>query len=134
MKFLNAWSVNLDEIPKYRLFSKPFTVDCDIHLSKLFLENNDPRLTPEIKSEFQKMYNVIDRRTNILTSKYNARYKIGRRYPDCPEERVCGRKNPDFGKYYSALITQPRIFKNTIFSYHEYIDIDQKKGHPTILM
>ena len=44
-----------------------------------------------------------------------------------------GDTNPDFKKYYSALISVPRIIKNTIYTYQNWVDLDQAKGHPTIL-
>jgi hypothetical protein len=59
---------------------------------------------------------------------------MGRRYPDCPDEKYPnGSFNPNHKKYYSGLIAQPRLIKNTIYTYHDYVDIDQVKGHPTIL-
>ena len=135
MKFLNSWSIDLTKVPTYTLFKKPFTEDIDIHLAKLILEDTDHRLTSEIKSEFNKVVKVIDPKTNLLTSMYSPRYGLGRRYPDIPEPTLPNDKpNPLYGKIQSALITQPRLIKNTIFKYHDYIDIDQKKGHPTIIL
>jgi hypothetical protein len=59
---------------------------------------------------------------------------MGRRYPYCPCEFFPnGDTNPDFKKYYSALISVPRTIKNTIYTYQNWVDLDQAKGHPTIL-
>jgi hypothetical protein len=135
MKFLNSWSIDLSKVPTYSLFKKPFTEDIDVHLAKLILQDTDPRLTQEIKNEFAKVVRVIDPATNILKSIYSPRYDLGRRYAEYPDEKLSnGKTNPMFGKVHSALISQPRLIKNTIFKYHDYIDIDQKKGHPTIIL
>ena len=96
---------------------------------------DDERLTPLIKQDFEKLVERINPNTNMLLVKYSPRYKLGRRYPDCPEPSFPnGQPNPAFNKYYSALISQPRIIKNTIFHYQGWVDIDQRKGHPTILL
>jgi hypothetical protein len=134
MKFINSWSIDLTKVPTYTLFKKQFTEDVDIHLARIILEDDDARLTAEIKSEFKKIVDVIDPKTNVLSSLYNPRFGFGRRYPECPNKKLQNSKpNPNYGKIYSALISQPRLIKNTIFKYHDYIDIDQKKGHPTII-
>jgi hypothetical protein len=134
MKFLNSWSIDLTKVPTYTLFKKKFTEDVDIHLARIILEDDDVRLTTEIKNEFKKIVNVIDPKTNLLSSLYNSRFGYGRRYPECPSKKLVNNKpDPNYNKIYSALISQPRLIKNTIFKYHKYIDIDQKKGHPTII-
>lgn len=134
MKFLKSFAIDLDKVPNYNLFKKPFHVDIDIHLARLILECDDERLTPEIKNEFKKVVNAINKKDNTLASVYSPRYGVGRRYPDQPEPKLPdGRTNPKYGKYHGALIILPRIVKNTIFKYHDYIDIDQRKGHPTII-
>jgi hypothetical protein len=126
--------VDLDKVPTYSLFKKTFTEDIDIHLAKIILNDSDARLTQEIKTEFKKMVDVINPETNILKCQYRPRYDLGRRYADYPEPKLPnGKTDPNYGKVHSALISQPRLIKNTIFKYHDYIDIDQKKGHPTII-
>ena len=32
MKFLSGWSIDLNKVPTYNVFKKPFIVDIDIHL------------------------------------------------------------------------------------------------------
>jgi hypothetical protein len=42
---------------------------------------------------------------------------LGRRYADTPTENYPdGRPNPAFKKYWSALITMPRVIKNTLYT------------------
>ena len=134
MKFLTNWRINLDKVPAYVEFNKEFKEQIDYELANIILNSNDERLTDEIKDEFRKLVVRIDRKTNMLPVKYSPRYKLGRRYPDCPEPLFPNRQpNPAYKKYYSALISQPRLIKNTIFHYQGWVDIDQRKGHPTII-
>lgn len=59
---------------------------------------------------------------------------LGRRYPDIPDEFDWkGALNPKYEKYSSALIAMPRVIKNTLFAYHNWIDLDMVKGHPSII-
>jgi hypothetical protein len=133
MKFLTNWTIDIEDIPAYADFNKDFKEYIDIKIANLILESNDERLTDLIKQDFQKIVNRI--KNDVLLVKYSPRYEYGRRYPDCPDEKFPnGSPNPAFKKYYSALISQPRIIKNTIFQFQDWIDIDQKKGHPTILL
>lgn len=137
MRFLSNWKVNLDKVPAYVDFNQEFKEQVDYQLADMILQYNgdDERLSPEVKAEFHKLVACIDRNTNMLRVKYSPRYKLGRRYADCPEPNYPnGTPNPAFGKIYSALISQPRIIKNTLFHYQGWIDIDQKKGHPTLLL
>ena len=134
MKFLQEWKIDLEKLPVYALFNKPFSEEIDIHLANQILQDSDERLTPEIKDEFRKMVKCINPKTNNLQCKYSARYGLGRRYPEYPDKVLPNKMaNPNYGKYYSALIAQPRLIKNTIFKYQNWIDVDQKKGHPTII-
>lgn len=133
MKFLTNWTIDLDAIPAYVDFNKDFNEHIDLVLAHMILESDDERLTHLMKQDFQKL---VDRISNgALSVKYSPRYGFGRRYPECPDEKFPnGKPNPAWRKYYSALISQPRIIKNTIFKYQDWVDIDQKKGHPTILL
>lgn len=135
MKFLQNWQINLDKVPAYVEFNHEFKEQVDYALANMILDyEGDFRLTPDIKTEFKKLVERINPVTSMLPVKYSPRYKIGRRYPDCPEQTYPnGEPNPAFKKYYSALISQPRLIKNTIFHYLGWIDLDQKKGHITLL-
>jgi len=135
MKFLTNWRINIERIPAYTDLNQEFKEEIDYYLAKMILDCDDERLTDETKAEFKKLVDRINPETNMLPVRYSPRYKIGRRYPDCPDPLYPnGQPNPAFQKYYSALISQPRIIKNTIFHYQGWIDTDQKKGHPTLLL
>jgi len=136
MKFLTNWRIHLDKVPAYVDFNQEFKEQIDYELATMILNHNgDDRLSQEVKDEFRKLVNRIDRTTNMLPVKYSPRYKIGRRYADCPDPLYPnGQVNPAYNKYYSALISQPRLIKNTIFKYQGWVDIDQRKGHPTLLL
>lgn len=136
MKFLTNWRIHLDKVPAYVDFNQEFHEQIDYELATMILNyNGDDRLSQEVKDEFSKLVNRINRTTNMLPVKYSPRYKIGRRYADCPDPLFPnGQVNPAYNKYYSALISQPRLIKNTIFKYQGWVDIDQRKGHPTLLL
>ncbi len=70
-----------------------------------------------------------------MAVKYGARFDLGRRYPkyEHHEQFPNGLPNPGFQKYYGGMVGQPRLIKNTLFSFLDWIDVDQQKGHPTIL-
>ena len=136
MKFLTNWTINLDKLPAYVEFNQDFKEEVDYHLANLILNYNDEeRLTDEMKNEFRKLVERINPVTSMLSVRYSPRFKMGRRYADCPDELYPnGNPNPAFKKYYSALIAQPRLIKNTIFHYQGWVDIDQQKGHATLLL
>lgn len=136
MRFLTNWRIDLDKVPAYVDFNQEFKEQIDYQLATMILDyNGDDRLSQQVKDEFRKVVDKIDRTTNMLPVKYSPRYKLGRRYADCPD-RVFpnGQVNPAYNKYYSALISQPRLIKNTVFKYQGWVDIDQRKGHPTLLL
>jgi hypothetical protein len=136
MRFLTNWRIHLDKVPAYVDFNQEFHEQIDYQLATMILDyNGDDRLSQDVKDEFRKVVDKIDRKTNMLPVKYSPRYKIGRRYADCPERLFPNQQpNPAYDKYYSALISQPRLIKNTIFKYQGWVDIDQRKGHPTLLL
>jgi len=135
MRFLTNWTIDLAKVPAYTEFKQDFGEHIDYELAKLILATDDKRITDDMKTEFGKLLEKVDRETNILPVKYNPRYGLGRRYASYPDEKLPnGLPNPAFKKYYSALISQPRIIKNTLFKYSNWVDIDQVKGHATIIM
>lgn len=135
MQFMKGWTIDLEKIPNYPDLNHDFMEKIDFALGEMILNyEGDARLTPEMKSEFAKTLERVDKETNMLAVKYSPRFKIGRRYPDCSNETYPnGQPNKAYGKYWSALISHPRIIKNTIFEYQDWVDIDQRKGHPTII-
>jgi hypothetical protein len=136
MRFLRDWKIDLGKIPAYVDFNTDFTTSVDLPLANLILEHEDERISPESREEFRKLVQRINPKTGELPVKYSPRKGgLGRRYPDCPKEFFSnGSSNPSFKKYYGALITMPRIIKNTLYHYGGWIDIDQVKGHPTLLL
>jgi hypothetical protein len=135
MKFLSNWKIDLTKVPAYPIFRKPFTENVDIHLAQLILDDDNVKLTENIKKEFKKLVDCVDKKANTLTYYLSPRYEIGRRYAEVPSEFYKnGEKNPHYNKIYGALISQPRIIKNTLFKYQNWIDLDQRKGHPTLIM
>ena len=126
MKFLNNWTIALDLLPEYPEFRQDFRVVIDYALEESILECDDVRLTPEIK-----VLQRVDRTNNTLAVKFD----LGRRYHkyEHHEQFPNGLPNPGFQKYYGGMVGQPRLIKNTLFSFLDWIDVDQQKGHPTIL-
>lgn len=118
MKFLNGWTIEITLIPKYSyLDSQIFTEHIDMKLSTYILEN--PNIRGEDKKKFIEYINT--HKNNIIQVKYKPRHLIGRRYTE--QDLI----------FKGGLLTQKRCIKNTIFKYFGYIDIDQVKGHPTII-
>jgi hypothetical protein len=139
--FLKQWTINVDKIPqKYdKEFAHVWTETVDFCLGKLLAEydglreDGTPRIRVESQEQFKKLLKCV--RNNEVHVKYSSCYGgVGRRYPDCPKETYRnGQPNPNFGKHYSALISQNRTIKNTLFAYSGWLDFDQRRGHPTIL-
>lgn len=133
MNFLSKWTIDIEDIPAYKDFNKPFFESVDKKLANLILNSNHPSINEVSRQEFQKLVNCVN--NDKLMVKYSPRFDLGRRYPDCPVPVLPnGNPNPNYSKYYSALIAQQRIIKNTLFHFSNWVDLDQKKGHPTILL
>jgi hypothetical protein len=115
MRFLNKFTIKVNDIPKYTDFNSEFVVRLDKQLCKLILDNGDERLTPEMKTYFQSIYDKISSKTETLKVKYFRKNGLGRFYAD-------------------GLLVHSKYIKNTIFTYLGWRDYDQKKGHPTILL
>lgn len=115
--FLNKWTIDESKIPKYPLFNKTFTEIIDKKLCELILECDDARIPKESKNLFRNaVYKNIS--LNQLKVRYSDRKGLGRVYPD-----------RDVG-----LTPQCRCIKNTLYSYHNYKDIDMKKSFPNIVL
>lgn len=137
-KLLRGYTIKTSEIPVYSEFNSEWNITIDRDICRLLLESNDPRLTPEMKSHFQKTYDLIDPYTNKLKVFYRPRQGVGRRYAEEPSKEfytIDGqqKRNENYGKYWGSLTIHSKYIKNTIFHYLGWRDYDQRKGHPTIL-
>lgn len=133
-KFLNGWSIDVSKIPAYPLFKNRFFEKIDLPLAHMILECNADRISDESREEFRKLIACVNKTTGVLPVKYATRHGLGRYYAEVPNEfHSNGNKNKDYGQIYAALITMPRVIKNTLFHYDGWTDIDQKKGHPNML-
>jgi hypothetical protein len=114
MKFLDNWTINLSKIPSYnKLIGKEFTQQIDKELLLLILEKiTDNKQKAMIHTILSKL---VD---NTLTTSYYQNMGLGRLQL---KDNV-------------GLLPLKRCIKNTLFSYSKYIDIDQVKGHVTILV
>ena len=142
LPFLSGFTIDLTKIPKYLFLKKEFSETVDYRLAQLILntkgvdrETGKELFHPNAIKCFRKLLARVDPKTNTLKVHYSGRRNnLGRRYPDIPDEyNARGLLNPDFEKYSSALIAMPRVIKNTLFAYSNWIDIDMVKGHPSIV-
>ena len=142
MKFLNGFTIDVKKVPAYKQLSERFKVPVDKKLCKLMIDYNAKRPDgqPVISSSSKEMLIKVTKciAQDWLDVKMNPRLgKLGRRYPDIPDEyrefRGIKKKNEDYGKIFSGLISLPRVVKNTIFKFGNWADFDQVKGHATIL-
>jgi hypothetical protein len=135
LSYLCGWTIDLKKIPSYSEFKNEFEETIDYDLCKIILENESNLICEESLNEFKKLVDCIDKKTNKLRVHYSPRFGIGRRYPDEPEEKLPnGRPNPYYGVYHAGLIVLARVIKNTIFKFGRWIDLDQVKGHVSILL
>ena len=117
MEFLDGFQLLIDKLPNYDDFKSVFYVRIDKTLCNLIIESDNQQLTQIMKSKFQnEIINNINEYGEIKII-HNQRHGIGRFYPDND----------------ISLIVQSRIIKHTIFLYLDWKDIDQVKGHPTII-
>lgn len=135
MKFLNGFQIVLSKVPTYPDFSQNFKEEIDIALANHILQSEDPRISDESRTEFSKLVACINPETGCLPVRYCPRYGFGRYYPEIPKELTHdGKPNKMHGVFYGGLIQMPRVIKNTLFHYGGWTDIDQKKGHITIIV
>jgi phage/plasmid-associated DNA primase len=114
--FLDGFKVLVNKLPPYEYFEGKYIETLDKPLCDMILECDDKRLTPIMKNNFKSQ--IVDNLVNNdLSVVHNQRYKLGRFYPDNNH----------------SLIVQPRIIKHTILRFLGWKDIDQVKGHPTII-
>lgn len=148
MHFMNNFNINLSKIPKYTLFNKDLQEEHNpqiIHMisQKLPEINANVLIVDKIKGDLDTISTVEYNHyikglnsKNIINVKYNPRCNMGRRYPEMATDPLLPdgtNNNPFYGKYYGGLIQLPRIIKNTIFKYGNWIDLDIAKCHPSII-
>ena len=107
----------IEKLPNYDEFKGEFNEIIDKKLCNLIMESENETLTLLMKTAFQNQ--IIDNlnEKGELVVNHNQRHNVGRFYPDND----------------ISLIVQARIIKHTIFYYLKWRDIDQVKGHPTII-
>ena len=112
-KFLNGWTIKPDLIPEYKEFNNRFEEALHKPLINSILNNHS--------NEFSQ---------STITS-------INTKSPFCNKSATISYKQRNgLGRFYScfnnSIITLPKKIKHTIFSFANYLDLDQMKGHPTI--
>lgn len=73
------------------------------------------------------LLSATDPEDGLLKVSWSRRYGMGRFIADFGERR-------NIGSPVGALINLARRFRNTIFTWHGYIDIDQAKSYPTLMV
>lgn len=114
IKFLRGWRVDVKKLPKYQDFKNPFVLDVPVSLlQEIHMAMKDTLSA----SQDKMMYNLIASvNRDQLTIRHEQAGGVGRFYP-----------------HGTSIIGLPRRIKHTIFSALGWIDIDMKKGHPTII-
>ena len=118
MSFVSGWTLNFDKVPEYSEFNGEFIEQLDYKLCQIILDNENPRISNEMKTLFKS--SIVNRLTPDGINKiiHNQRFNMGRYYPDND----------------GSIIVHARVIKHTLFKYMGYKDIDQVKGHPSILV
>jgi hypothetical protein len=115
MKFLENLTITISKLPNYKELRSPITELINEDLFNLCME-----LLPEDQKKLAKGY-LKGVKDNKRITYYNNRCDCGRFYPNT----IMGNN--------TGLLPLKRRFKNTLFKYLDWVDIDQKKGHPTII-
>ncbi len=115
MKFLNNWTIDIEQIPKYLAFKAPMNLVLNRNILRAFIDSKADYINSEQLVCIQRILDDINKHTNILTIKHSQPYDIGRFY--------CN----------NSPIVLSRHIKHTLFSSLGWIDLDMIKGHPTIL-
>jgi hypothetical protein len=118
LTFLENWTIQIDKLPKYEKFRKPFTVNFDKKLSNLLVSGINSKITKTMITNFKThvLKNIDD--NDKLTVTHNDRYELGRFYSNNDNSPCCHSK----------------FIKHTVFAYQNWLDIDMVKGHSSILL
>lgn len=118
LDFLNGWNIIIDKLPEYKAFKKPFQIPLDIALlKKIYFNSSIPEYNDERKALLFPIIDAINKKTNILTTQYEQRNKLGRFYPNKSLSLVC----------------VSRHMKHTYFKMRNWLDLDMCRGHTTII-
>lgn len=118
LNFLNGWTVELDKLPTYDKFSRPFTVTFDKKISNLLISGINPKITKTMITNFKRnVLPYIDENDKLVVKHHNC-YGLGRFYSDNDRSPICHTK----------------YIKHTVYSYQNWLDVDMVKGHPSILL
>ena len=118
MNFIENWTIDLNKLPTYDNFKKPFSITFDKELSKLLISGINPKITSSMITNYKSnVYSNIDNDNNLIVY-HNNRHGLGRFYSDNDSSPCCHSK----------------YIKHTIFSYQNWLDIDMIKGHSSILL
>lgn len=121
MNYLNGWTIDITKLPKYCDFDKPLYEPMDSSLLDLIITSK--RRDYEYVAKDGTVTNptwtdLLKRREHIYENIHTTKSK-----------QTC-----DIGRYYgNSFITLPRKIKHTLFQYAGFVDLDQQKGHPTIV-
>lgn len=114
---IDGWKINLDKLPNYDEFKKPFVIKWNKPLSEEITCGGYDVLTTEVITNYKK--NIHERINSLdeIVIYHNNRYGIGRFYSNCD----------------SSPVAHSKYIKHTIFKSLNFVDIDMVKGHPSIL-
>ena len=122
---LQNWTLNIDQIRDYSDFKGHFIELIDKDLCQLVVQ---------MKSDEWTFDNV----SPVLTefNDYIAKIKMGQNHHFKRVQYYQSNKNLlQLGRFYGdSIINKPKLIKHTLFKQSGYVDIDQVKGHPTILL
>ena len=116
MRFLENMTISLSKIPTYKELRNPITELINEELFSASLE-----FLPDEEQKKLALGYLKGVKDNQRITYYNNRNDCGRFYPNT----IMGNN--------TGLLPLKRRFKNTQFKYLGWVDIDQVKGHPTIL-
>lgn len=117
LPFLEGLKLNLSNVNSGRLFLGEFKCDLPVNLLRAF-EDAD-FLNTEANGQLKRFIGDIlkTRKKDMLIVRHNRRNNLGRFYADNGH----------------SLINLTRHIKHSIFKWLDWVDVDMKKGHPTIL-
>ena len=124
--FLNNYEIDILKVPKYPDFMKVFKEPLNKSLLERMMrkdwnmkkfDSDNRSLASASRTSIQT--NIIDKMFgDDLFARYENRMGLGRFY----------------AKKSGSICDHPRVVKGTIFKHQGWVDVDMKKGHPSILV